>query len=48
MDADSDIVSITYELWKHYLTSLNLVFFIGKMGMVIISVLTYFRKKSKI
>lgn len=48
MDTGSNMDTITYKLWKHYLTSLNLVFFICKMRMIIISILTYYMKKRKI
>lgn len=48
MDTRSNMGTITYKLWKHYLTSLNLVFLICKMGMIILSILTYYMKKHKI
>lgn len=48
MDTGSNMGTITYKLWKHYLTSLNLVFLICKMRVIIISIFTYFMKKHKI
>lgn len=47
IDAASNIGAITYKPWEYYLTSLNLGFLVCKMGMMMLSVSKYFRKKSK-